>query len=96
MGSGYASGNSSLNYFFPDFVFQKNVLENIASSEVPESRNPVSTFSPSDWGTIKFVDFTNGNYALASSSPYKKAGTNDKDIGADIAGLNAATTSVIH
>jgi hypothetical protein len=41
------------------------------------------------------VDFAKGNYALAPSSRYKNAGTDGKDIGADIAGLNAATTSVI-
>jgi hypothetical protein len=40
------------------------------------------------------VDFANGNYALAPTSPYKNAGTDGKDIGTDIAGLNAAIASV--
>jgi hypothetical protein len=48
-----------------------------------------------DWAAVKFMDFKNGNYILAPSSPFKNAGTDGKDIGADIAGLNAATISVI-
>ena len=95
MGSGYAPGNPSLNHYFPGFVFQKNVIEDIASSGIPQSNYPVNTFFPSDWATVKFVDFSNGNYALAPSSPYKHAGTDGKDIGADIDGLNAATASAI-
>ena len=95
MGSGYASGTLSLNHYFPGFVFQKNAIEGIASSGVPQSSYPVSTFFPSDWASVQFVDFANGSYALAPSSRYKNAGTDDKDIGADIAGLDAATSSVI-
>ena len=41
------------------------------------------------------MNYAKGNYALAPSSPYKNAGTDGKDIGADIAGLNAATASAI-
>jgi hypothetical protein len=95
MGSGYASGDPSLNHYFPGFVFSKNVIESIASSGVPQSSYPASTFFPSDWAAVQFVAFANGNYALAPSSPYKNAGTDGKDIGADIAGLNAATASAI-
>ena len=95
MGSGYASGNPSLNHYFPGFVFSKNVIESIASSGVPQSSYPAGTFFPSDWAAVQFVAFANGNYALAPSSPYKNAGTDGKDIGADIAGLNAATASAI-
>jgi hypothetical protein len=46
------------------------------------------------------VFFTNynsgngGNYELLPSSPYKYKGTDGKDLGADIAGLNAALADV--
>jgi len=46
------------------------------------------------------VDFVNynggvdGDYTLLSSSPYKKAGTDGRDLGADIAGLDAALNGV--
>jgi hypothetical protein len=95
MGSARASGNLSLNYFFPGFVFQNNVIENIASSGVPQSAYPGSTLFPLNWAAVQFVDLANGNYALAPTSPYKNAGTDGKDIGADIVGLDVATSSVV-
>jgi hypothetical protein len=95
MGSGQGSGSSSLAHFLPGFVFQKNVIANILASGLPQSNYPAGTFFPSDWGAVRFVNFATGNYALAPSSPYKNAGTDGKDIGADIVGLNAATASAI-
>jgi hypothetical protein len=35
----------------------------------------------------------NPNYSLLSSSPYKNAGTDGKDLGADIAAVTAAIAS---
>ena len=43
MGSGYASGISSLDHFFPGFVFQNNLIEGIAPSGVSQSKYPAST-----------------------------------------------------
>jgi hypothetical protein len=94
-GSGTASGFSELNRHFPKAIFQKNVIENIASSGVPPANYPGANFFPSNWAAVQFVSFQTGNYALASTSPYKDAGTDQKDIGADIAGLNAATAPAI-
>ena len=64
-------------------------------------------FPPSTWPanniflqTIPDVAFTNfsngndGNYELQSNSPYKNKGTDGKDLGADIVGLNAALANV--
>jgi Putative Ig domain/IPT/TIG domain len=95
MGSGYGVGMSTLDHYFPGFVFQKNAIENIQSSGASQSNYPPNTFFPPDWATVQFVDFASGNYALAPSSPYRNAGTDGKDLGADIAGLNDATASVI-
>jgi hypothetical protein len=95
IGTGYASGIPTLDHFFPGFVFQKNVIVDIAPSGVPQSSYPAGNFFPSDWAGIQFVDTEGGNYALSLSSRYKNAGTDGKAIGADIAGLNAATSSVI-
>jgi hypothetical protein len=95
MGSGHASGTPSLSYFLPRFVFQKNVIENIAASGVLQSNYPAGTFFPSDWAAVRFVNFAAGNYALAPTSPYRNAGTDGQDIGADITGLNRATASAI-
>jgi hypothetical protein len=95
MGSGFASGIASLDHYFPNFVFQKNVIVNIATSGVAESNYPSGNFFPSNWAVVQFVDSSNGNYSLALSSPYKNAGTDGKNLGADIAGLNTITASVV-
>ena len=95
MGSGYAPGISSLDHFFPGFVFEKNLIEGIAPSGVSQSKYPARTLFSPDWEALNFLDFAKGNYALAPSSRYRNAGTDGKDIGADISGLNAATSSVI-
>jgi hypothetical protein len=96
-GSGYATGTPTLDHYFPDYVFLKNVIENVSTSGMPQSAYPGSTFFPSDWAAVRFVNFATGNYALAPNSPYKNAGTDGKDIGPDIAGLDAATVlAIVH
>jgi hypothetical protein len=55
-------------------------------------------FFPSNWKAVGFVDFRNGDggdYRLSPSSRYRKAGTDGKDIGADIDAIAAATKGVI-
>ncbi len=55
-------------------------------------------FFASDWGTVGFVNYNQGNlgdYHLLSSSPYKNAGTDGRDLGADIDGLMNATAGVL-
>jgi hypothetical protein len=50
--------------------------------------------------TVDDVGFTNfnkgngGNYELLPNSPYKNLGTDGKDLGADIVGLNQALQNV--
>jgi hypothetical protein len=90
-GSGQASGSPTLDNSFPGFVFRKNVIEGIAGSGLSQSNYPAGNFFPSDWLAVRFVNYANGNYALAPSSPYKNAGTDGKDIGADIGGINRNT-----
>ena len=56
-------------------------------------------FFPKDWKAVKFTNFVDGNgsgsdYRLAPTSPYRKAGSDGKDIGADIDAINSATQGV--
>jgi hypothetical protein len=96
-GSGFAPGTSSLQHFFPGFVFEKNLIQGTAGNGLSQSSYPAGNFFVADWGAVNFVDFAKGNYALAANSPYKKKGTDGKDIGADIAAVNAATaTAIVH
>jgi Putative Ig domain len=68
---------------------------------------PPSAFPPSVWPTqnmfsqtvdeVEFTNFNNGNggnYELLPNSPYKNKGTDGKDLGADIVGINAALANV--
>jgi hypothetical protein len=52
---------------------------------------------PQTVSDVDFTDYNNGNggnYQLLSSSPYKNAGTDGKDLGADIVGLNQELANV--
>jgi hypothetical protein len=54
-------------------------------------------FFPKDWKAVGFVDFHDGNggdYRLSSSSRYRKAGSDGKDIGANIDSISEATKGV--
>jgi uncharacterized protein (TIGR03437 family) len=84
-GDGGYLGTAGLTHYTPSFVFNKNLMVAASSSE-----NPAGNFYPSQASQVGFVDFANGNYALLSSSPYSKAGTDGKDLGADFVQLNAA------
>jgi hypothetical protein len=67
-------------------------LMNVVVGATP-SLYPPNNFFPASLDKVGFVDLAGGNYRLAASSPYKKAGTDGRDIGADIDALPAAATS---
>lgn len=49
-------------------------------------------FFPARLDEVGFVDYVTGNYSLSLGSPYKHAGTDGKDIGADIEALRRSRT----
>jgi hypothetical protein len=49
---------------------------------------------PADVGFVNFANGKNGDYALSSSSKFKAAGSDGKDLGADIAAIHQATAGV--
>jgi hypothetical protein len=54
---------------------------------------PTGNFTTSAWSQVGFVNFNGGDggdYHLQASSPYHDAGTDRKDLGADINSVNAA------
>ncbi|MGE5298159.1 MAG: hypothetical protein ACM3KM_03275 [Acidobacteriaceae bacterium] len=83
-------GDRSLADYFPQAVFQKNVL--VGGPSRSYSAHPGNYF-PASLDQVGFADRTGGNYQLTSQSPYKNAGTDGKDIGADIVAVKAATAS---
>lgn len=86
----------SIGNCFTSYTFANNGL--IASpSKYPPSSWPTVNMFPQTVDDVDFVNFNNGNggnYELQSNSPYKNAGTDGKDLGADIVGLNAALQGV--
>lgn len=81
---------------FKTYQFSNNALV-AAPAATPPSAWPSGNFFPT---TADAVDFTQykpgggGNYQLQSKSPFKGAGTDGRDLGADIAGLQAAIAGV--
>jgi hypothetical protein len=78
------------------YVFSSNALIGSPPS-FPPSRWPAANLFPASPDNVGFVDYGNGNggnYALLPSSPYKNAGLDGKDLGADIGAIQAAISGV--
>jgi hypothetical protein len=80
---------------FASYSFVNNAIIGSPSS-YPASKWPSGNFFPTDPITVQFVNFNDGNggdYHLSASSPYKNAGTDHKDLGADIDAIETATAA---
>jgi cellulose/xylan binding protein with CBM9 domain/Big-like domain-containing protein/parallel beta helix pectate lyase-like protein len=86
-GDGTSQGMASLDAFFPGALFARNVLAGGNASLYPPDN-----FFPASLAAVGFVDMAGGNYQLAPGSPYKNAGTDGKDVGADLGAISAAVT----
>ncbi|MGE0131189.1 MAG: fibronectin type III domain-containing protein [Blastocatellales bacterium] len=75
-GSGTGVGLPTLNRWWTSYVFQKNVIVGGQASNYPSGNYFINSFSE-----VGFVDMAKGDYRLSSSSPYRSAGTDGKDIG---------------
>lgn len=92
-GDGGYAGTAALDHYFPGWAFQENVLAGTPSGN--QSLYPATTLFPSSMSDVGFVNYSAGDYHLTLSSSYKNAGTDGKDIGADIDALQAAAACVI-
>jgi hypothetical protein len=91
-GSNVGSGNAAIAKYFTGMVFKNNVLENLKPSGLTPAKYPAGNFFPPDWSTV-FANFANGDYTVVGA--YRNAGTDDKDIGASMIGIQAVTAGVI-
>lgn len=91
IGSGYGIGNSSINYYFPGAVITNNVFAGGSASLYPAGNlfPTVATFQS------QFVDYAGGNFALVSTSSWRSAGTDGRDLGAGLYSEGIATAVVI-
>jgi hypothetical protein len=97
-GTDYGVGNPALGHYFPGAVFTHNVLAGPWPTQAGATQSMYSNypgnFFPASLQDVGFVDLAGGNYSLASSSPYKNAASDGKDIGVDFGALNAAQSVV--
>ncbi len=79
-------GAAALNFYFPGYVFSKNILVG-----GPAASYPANNFFPATLNDVGFTNLSAGNFRLAAGSPYKNAGTDGKDLGIDVDALATAT-----
>src|SRR5579871_1198813 len=84
MGSNSSSGTTSINAYLPGSVVADNVLAGGAASRYPAGNDFPSV---SDWQG-GFVNYAGGDYHLLATSPYKNAGTDGLDLGANLDTVN--------
>jgi hypothetical protein len=87
---------TSITKCFTTVTFSNNVLA-ATPLAFPPSKWPSNNLFPATTDDVGFVNYNNGNggnYELQANSPYTSKGTDGKDLGADIVGLNAALANV--
>jgi hypothetical protein len=96
-GTGTGPGNTTFRRYFPDSVFEKNVLvgpwPSVGGATIAMYSDHPNNFFPASLERVRFANLAKGDYRLAGSSPYKHAGTDGKDVGVDFEELSAAMAS---
>jgi hypothetical protein len=88
-GNGMSTGTSTINTYFPGSEFRRNLFSGGSASKYPID----NFFGPAF--DDQFTDWSSGDFTLLNSSPFKNAGTDGKDLGADIARLAAAFAAAL-
>jgi hypothetical protein len=83
IGTNRAVGNDSITAYMPGANVTRNVLAGGRNASYP----PGNLFPTMDEFLKQFVDFGGGDYRLVPGSPWLKAGTDRRDLGADISML---------
>ena len=88
IGGGTGAGFDTLQNYFTNYTLIKNALTN-----APASAYPAGNYFPANASDIRFANATAGDYTLAAGSPYRGAGTDGRDLGADMSLVPSAATS---
>ena len=94
-GRGVTEGNPAIDQYLPGLNFIRNDIIEADNAIYPASNG--FTFSP-NIAAVRFMNFAGcngGNYRLQPGAPGKNAGTDGKNLGADIDLLDAATAGTI-
>ena len=87
---------TTFNTCFSSYTFSHNALIGTPAS-YPVSKWPSGNFFPANPQAVQFVAYdgaNGGDYRLLSSSKYLGAGTDGKNLGADIETINTITAGV--
>jgi hypothetical protein len=79
IGTDTGIGLSTLNRWWKSYVFKKNVIVGGKASNYPPDNYFVNSFSE-----VGFADMAKGDYRLSSSSSYRNAGADGKNIGCNL------------
>ena len=85
-GGGQGEGKVALDYYLTSYAFDHDAIFGGGNS----TAYPTGNFFPASQADVGFAT----DWSLTSASPYKNAGSDGKDLGADIAGVLAATKGV--
>jgi hypothetical protein len=77
-GSGSGEGRAALTTDFVNWTFSHNVIIGASAANYP-----AGNYFPAGIAAVRFVNYAGGSYILAANSPYKDAGTDHTDIGAN-------------
>lgn len=88
-GTGTGPGTPTLERHFGDFTFRNNAF--IGGG----GKYPPGNLFLAGVPAVRFVDFKAGNYRLASGGPLRRAGSDGRDIGADIDEVERAIAGVV-
>ncbi len=90
-GSGQGEGTQALDFFLASYTMTKNVFFGTTMS----ASYPAGNFVPATSTDVAFVNAAAGQFDLGPTSKYLAAGTDGKDLGADISALTAATNGAV-
>src|SRR5215510_13538723 len=79
IGTDTGIGLSTLRRWWKSYVFKKNVVVGGQASNYPADNYFINSFSE-----VGFVDMAKGDYRLSSSSSYRNAGADGKNIGCNL------------
>jgi hypothetical protein len=85
IGDGTASGRDTIDEYLPASIFKKNAIVG-----GQPARYPKKNLFPASFEEVGFADPGAGNFRLLPTSSLKSAGTNGRDIGADLDAIEQA------
>jgi hypothetical protein len=87
IGTGTGVGLQTLSKYFPGAVFESNVL---AGDPTKAKLYPSGNHFPESLDAVGFTSLSEGDYRLASASPFRRAAPGGLDLGVDMPALDQA------